>query len=110
MDTSVRFEIKFQTYVIACVLSAGASSALAQQKGQWVPGQFGLNAGVIPEPGITYANPFVLYPAGVQTPSQQEPLIVSGSELFLPEGIYGSRVPGRMGGSFLIEIMWSSKI
>jgi hypothetical protein len=27
-----------------------------QQKGQWLPGQFGLNAGVIPEPGITYAN------------------------------------------------------
>jgi hypothetical protein len=34
----------------------GASSALAQQKGQWVPGQFGLNAGVIPDPGVTYAN------------------------------------------------------
>jgi hypothetical protein len=29
---------------------------MAQQKGQWVPGQFGLNAGVIPQPGITYAN------------------------------------------------------
>jgi hypothetical protein len=33
-----------------------ASSALAQQKGQWTPGQFGLNAGVIPDPGITYVN------------------------------------------------------
>jgi hypothetical protein len=60
----VRFEIKFQTYVIACVLSAGASSASAQQKGQWVPGQFGLNAGVIPEPGFTYANLALNYSAG----------------------------------------------
>jgi hypothetical protein len=60
----VRFEIKLQTYVIACVLSAGASSALAQQKGQWVPGQFGLNAGVIPEPGITYANLALNYSSG----------------------------------------------
>jgi hypothetical protein len=60
----VRFEIKLQTYVIACVLSAGASSALAQQKGQWVPGQYGLNAGVIPEPGITYANLALNYSAG----------------------------------------------
>jgi hypothetical protein len=37
--------------------------SLAQQKGQWVPGQFGLNAGVIPDPGITYANLAVNYSA-----------------------------------------------
>jgi len=36
---------------------------LAQQKGQWVPGQFGLNAGVIPDPGITYANLAMNYSA-----------------------------------------------
>jgi len=35
----------------------------AQQKGQWVPGQFGLNAGVIPDPGITYANLALNYSA-----------------------------------------------
>jgi hypothetical protein len=52
----MRFGIKIKTAVLACVLLGGASSALAQQKGQWVPGQFGLNAGTIPEPGITYAN------------------------------------------------------
>jgi len=40
-----------------------ASPSLAQQKGQWVPGQFGLNAGVIPDPGITYANLAVNYSA-----------------------------------------------
>jgi hypothetical protein len=60
----VRFEIKVQTYVIACLLLGSASSALAQQKGQWVPGQFGLNAGVIPEPGFTYANLALNYSAG----------------------------------------------
>jgi hypothetical protein len=36
---------------------------MAQQKGQWVPGQFGLNAGAIPEPGITYANMALNYSA-----------------------------------------------
>jgi hypothetical protein len=36
----------------------------AQQKGQWVPGQFGLNAGVIPDPGFTYANLALNYSAG----------------------------------------------
>jgi len=52
----VIFRIKFATIVLACIFLGGASSVLAQQKGQWVPGQFGLNAGVIPDPGITYAN------------------------------------------------------
>ena len=40
-----------------------AMPSRAQQKGQWVPGQFGLNAGVIPDPGITYANLVVNYSA-----------------------------------------------
>ena len=39
-------------------------SSLTQQKGQWVPGQFGLNAGVIPDPGITYANLALNYSSG----------------------------------------------
>lgn len=28
----------------------------AQQKGQYVPGQYGLNAGILPDPGFSYAN------------------------------------------------------
>ncbi len=59
----MRFRIKLKTAVLACMLLGGASSALAQQKGQWVPGQFGLNAGVIPDPGITYANLALNYSA-----------------------------------------------
>ena len=35
----------------------------AQQKGQWVPGGYGLNAGAIPDPGITYANLALNYSA-----------------------------------------------
>jgi hypothetical protein len=57
------FRIKLEAAVLACVFLASASSALAQQKGQWVPGQFGLNAGVIPAPGITYANLSLNYSA-----------------------------------------------
>lgn len=40
------------------------SLCLAQQKGQWVPGQYGLNAGVIPDPGFTYQNLALNYSAG----------------------------------------------
>jgi hypothetical protein len=52
----MQFRIKFEIAVLACMFLGGASSAFGQQKGQWVPGQYGLNAGAIPEPGITYAN------------------------------------------------------
>jgi hypothetical protein len=50
-------------FLLAFILVGYASPSLGQQKGQWVPGQFGLNAGVIPEPGITYANMALNYSA-----------------------------------------------
>ena len=59
----MRFRIRLETAVLACMFLGGASSVLAQQKGQWVPGQFGLNAGVVPDPGITYANLTMNYSA-----------------------------------------------
>src|SRR3982074_2298924 len=42
--------------ICACLVVGFALPLRAQQKGQWVPGQYGLNAGVIPDPGFTYAN------------------------------------------------------
>ena len=33
-----------------------SSSLMAQQKGQYQPGQYGLNAGILPDPGITYGD------------------------------------------------------
>jgi hypothetical protein len=51
----MRFRIKIVA-VLACMFLGVVTSASAQQKGQWVPGQFGLNAGVIPDSGFTYAN------------------------------------------------------
>lgn len=58
------FRIKCATSILACIVLGSAPPAWAQQKGQWVPGQFGLNAGVIPDPGITYANMVINYSAG----------------------------------------------
>jgi hypothetical protein len=60
----VSFRIKFATGFLICIFLSCASPALAQQKGQWVPGQFGLNAGVIPDPGFTYANLALSYSSG----------------------------------------------
>jgi hypothetical protein len=44
--------------VIAAVLPVAG-----QQKGQYVPGQYGLNAGILPDPGFTYANLEINYSA-----------------------------------------------
>jgi hypothetical protein len=38
--------------------------AFAQQKPQWMPGQMGLNAGILPSPGFTYVNMDINYDAG----------------------------------------------
>lgn len=57
------FRIKTGIAILACTILGGNSSLRAQQKGQWVPGQFGLNAGVIPDPGITYLNLALNYSA-----------------------------------------------
>jgi hypothetical protein len=45
------------------LLVCGVVTASAQQKGQWVPGQYGLNAGVAPDPGFTYQNLALNYSA-----------------------------------------------
>jgi len=57
-------KIKNAISILVCFVLVCALPLLAQQKGQWAPGQFGLNAGVIPDPGITYANLAMNYSAG----------------------------------------------
>src|SRR5208282_3978171 len=56
-------QVKLITSAVTLLVLVCTLPALAQQKGQWVPGQFGLNAGVIPDPGITYANLALNYSA-----------------------------------------------
>ncbi len=49
--------------VTVCVL-IGAAPLLGQQKGQWVPGQYGLSGGIVPNPGFTYQNLALNYSSG----------------------------------------------
>ena len=60
----MKFRIKYTACVLACIFLVGASSTLAQQKPQWLPGQVGLNAGILPSPGFTYINITENYDAG----------------------------------------------
>jgi hypothetical protein len=50
-------------FALVLIVIGLTSPSLGQQKGQWVPGQFELNAGVIPDPGVTYANLAINYSA-----------------------------------------------
>lgn len=55
---------KFASNTVAFLLLIAASSLSAQQKPQWMPGQIGLNAGILPSPGFTYVNMEINYDAG----------------------------------------------
>jgi hypothetical protein len=69
--------MKNAVLIIAGALAVSALPLVAQQKGQWVPGQFGLNAGVIPDPGITYANLAVNYSASQLNDSNGNKILIN---------------------------------
>jgi hypothetical protein len=72
MRTKLGLAVLLTTFVCGLPLHA-------QQKGQWVPGQSGLNAGVLPEPGFTYANLTVNYSADTLNDSNGNPVPITGS-------------------------------
>ena len=92
-------------FVSACVLLVCALPSMAQQKGQWIPGQFGLNAGVIPGSGITYANLALNYSASQLNDSNGNPILqnVTGTYSFWVDENIGYYVPNRkfLGGYFM---------
>ena len=55
--------IKFGLIVSICIIVCSTSLVTAQQKGQYVLGQYGLNAGVAPDPGFTFASLTINYSA-----------------------------------------------
>ena len=67
----------------------GLTSLSAQQKGQYLPGQFGLNAGVMPDPGITYANITINYDADTLKDSSGNAVPTTGSyDLWAVESLF----------------------
>jgi hypothetical protein len=53
--------ICFAGSVLALFIACGVSPLQGQQKPQWLPGQVGLNAGIMPAPGFSYTNITVGY-------------------------------------------------
>ena len=54
---------RFRLAILVGIILGFASGLLAQQKGQYVPGQYGLNAGIAPDPGFTFASLTINYSA-----------------------------------------------
>src|ERR1700751_2375591 len=65
--------------ILVGIALAGASSATAQLKGHYQPGQYGLNAGVLPDPGITYVNLSLNYNAGRLNFANGNPVNATGT-------------------------------
>ncbi len=75
MSSHLRLAIKI---VLSSVVLGCAVTSMAQQKAQWVPGQQGLNAGVLPEPGLTVANITINYSASTLNDSEGNTVPVTG--------------------------------
>lgn len=70
--------MRFAVGLLACILLE-SSSALAQLKPQWMPGQVGLNAGILPSPGFTYVNIDENYDAGTFNGPKGNAIPVTGT-------------------------------
>lgn len=65
--------------MVALYFCGGGWIVSAQQKPQWQPGQIGLNAGILPSPGFTYANLTLNYDADTYNNSSGKAVPVTGS-------------------------------
>jgi hypothetical protein len=72
-----------------CIVIFGVRTGGPQQEGQYIPGQQGLNAGVLPTPGFTYANITINYSAD-RIPSVLTVTQVSAEEVVYCRGSLSS--------------------
>src|SRR5215471_12406196 len=78
----MKFRPTFVIVVVAILLCLTVSNMFAQQKGQWVPGQEGLDPGILPDPGISIVNIDQAYWAGKLNDAKGNALPVQGSYNF----------------------------
>jgi hypothetical protein len=72
-------QIRFTSFVLALMFLNCALSLSGQQKPQWMPGQMGLNAGILPSPGFTYANIDIGYYSNTFNGSSGDAIPATGS-------------------------------
>jgi hypothetical protein len=84
-----KVRLKVGLAILICVLVFSAVPANSQQKGQYIPGQQGLNAGVLPDPGFTYANLTLNYSADTLKNANGNSIPLTGSyDIWAIENIF----------------------
>lgn len=73
---------KIKLILLIGIAFGGLVTVSAQQKGQWVPGQAGLNSGILPDPGLTYANLSINYSAETLKDGKGNIIPVAGNYSF----------------------------
>jgi hypothetical protein len=82
-------QIKLRLAILILAVVSGAVPAHGQQKGQYIPGQQGLNAGVLPDPGFTYANLTLNYSADTLKNANGNSVPLTGSyDIWAIENIF----------------------
>ena len=77
MNMRFRIGLVFVSFAFALLLST--LNTFGQQKGQWMPGQEGLNAGILPDPGVSAININLAYSASRLNDSSGRALPVQGN-------------------------------
>src|SRR5260370_2554805 len=72
-------QIRVAGFVLALFLMNWALPLSGQQKPQWMPGQMGLNAGILPSPGFSYVNIDINYRAGAFNNASGSAIPVTGN-------------------------------
>jgi hypothetical protein len=72
-------QVRIASLVLALLILAFAEPSRGQFKPQWMPGQVGLNAGILPSPGFSYVEMNVNYNAGTFNNPQGNAIPVTGS-------------------------------
>jgi hypothetical protein len=79
---------QYKLPVLLALYVCGVPSLSAQQA-QYLPGQFGLNAGVMPDPGFTYSNITVNYSAQTLKDANGNTVPAKGSfDLWVVENMF----------------------
>jgi hypothetical protein len=104
---------KVRIALLAGLILCHIAKAVGQQKGQYVPGQFGLDAGTIPAPGITYDNLAFNYSASQLNDPNGNPVpgVTGNLSFWLDENTF-YYVPSHkfLGGYFMpyMTLSWAS--
>jgi hypothetical protein len=104
----MRSLFKFEIVILVCALLGGPIPACAQQKPQWMPGQEGLNAGILPSPGITFVNVDTNYNASAFNGPGGKALPVTGTyDIWVVENVFYYVPPVKvLGGNLGFMVMY----